>query len=326
MLAVVLFAALAACSSPPPPAPIPAPDKPRSEAPTPTRLAATPGPTLAGTCDASAGVWRGDVLWVADDEHNRLHRFDPQGTPLGALPLGDAFAAMRGDEADLEGVARIGDVVWWIGSHDRGKGTTPRPARQRLAPVRLGDETITAAGSLRTDLLSRLAAHEALAPVLAATEGHTSKHPDGLSIEGLAASDDGLWIGFRAPLRHGHALVVPVRDPAGAAEVGPPVWLDLSGRGVRAMERVGDALYLVAGPVDGGGPFALYRWSPGSEPEPIDLSLGALRPEGLAWHEATGRLWLLSDDGGLPMGDDDCKDLPRAKRQARTAWWSPTTP
>lgn len=279
----------------------------------------TPGPSLHGTCDASAGVWLGDTLWVADDERNELLRFPADGSEPVPVDLSASFPQLRGEEADLEAVASLGGRIWWVGSHDRGKGTKPKKARQRL----FSTTPRGAAGKLRADLLQRMASHPQVAPVLAATAHHTSKHPAGLSIEGLVGLDDTLWVGFRAPVVDGKALVVPITDPAGTAEAGPPTWLDLGGRGVRAMEAVGGEVILVAGPPDGRGSFALYRWQPGAPPEPIEVDLGDLRPEGLAWNATDASLWLLSDDGSLEREGHRCKDLPVARRRARTARWTP---
>jgi len=313
-----------ACASSPPPVAIPAPPKPTEAPPPPAPPAATsvtPGPTLMGTCDASAGRWHEGLLQVADDERNDLLLFDADGLLARAVPLAGAFPALVGKEADLEAVARHSDHTWWIGSHDRGKGTSPREARQRLF-----QHDGTTAGVLRTDLLERLAQHEEVARVLAATEGITSKHRSGLSIEGLAADDDGLWVGFRAPVVDGRALVVHVADPAGGAIPSAPVWLDLGGRGVRALERVGSRIYVVAGPAEADGAFAVYRWAPGTPDTEQVLSsqqLGSLRPEGLALEPSTGTLWLLSDDGGLEIEGRTCKKLPPAARRARTAIFTP---
>ena len=271
----------------------------------------TPGPTLRGTCDASAGVFDGDRLWVADDERDVLLAFDRSGAPQGQL---DLEAALGGDgkESDFEGVARSPKGTWWIGSHDRGKGTEPAPGRQQLVLVDLATGEVL---HRRTDLLSVLGASPELGPVLAATRGHTSKDPGGFSIEGLAWADEALWVGLRAPVVDGKALLVTLSDPEGQAQVRQVRRLDLGGRGIRALETHGGALWIVAGPPDEGD-FALYTLR-GEQLEKVDVALGDLRPEGLVSDGAT--LWVLSDDGGVDVDGKACKKLPLDQRRARTA-------
>lgn len=276
---------------------------------------------LAGLCDASAGVSLDGVLYVADDEHNRLHRFDLEGIAHEPLDLGTLLPPLAGrKEADLEGATLRGEAAWFIGSHDRGKSTEPKASRQRLFALAVEADGLRAHGPVRTDLLERLAAEPTLGPLLAATAGHTSKDAAGFSIEGLATAPAGLWVGFRAPVVDGDALLVELAAPEGEATAHPPQRLALGGRGIRALENVGDDLLVVAGPAGDAGSFALYRRAADGGVAALDVDLGTLRPEGLV---AVGdRFLLLSDDGGLDRGGTRCKDLPREARQARTAWLS----
>lgn len=310
---------LAACATPPPPAPIGAPSP--TPAPHDTRPRLTEGPRLAGLCDASAGIAVDGVLYVADDERNQLHRFDLEGIAHEPLDLAPIFPAMAGpDEADLEGATAFGGAAWFVGSHDRGKGKKPKESRQRLFALAIDREGPRRYGPLRTDLLDRLAGEPTLAAVLAATEGHTSKDPSGFSLEGLATAPSGLWLGLRAPLVDGHALLIELSDPSGTATAHPPLRLDLDGRGIRALENDGDGLLVVAGPPGDAGTFAMFRRGAEGDLTALDVDLGTLRPEGLV---AVGeRYLLLSDDGGLDRGGTRCKDLPAEARQARTAWLS----
>lgn len=127
----------------------------------------------------------------------------------------------------------------------------------------------------------------------------------GLKIEGLADSADGqLLIGFRNPVREGKALVVVLRNPqqvasGSAATFGPPIGLDLGGRGVRAIERLDSGYLIVAGPNADEGDFWLYRWSgqAGDAPQRVpDLAFGTLRPEAIVAWPQTGLVLILSDD------------------------------
>ena len=112
----------------------------------------------------------------------------------------------------------------------------------------------------------------------------------GLNIEGLAATPaGGLLIGFRNPIRHGKALIVPLNNPASVvegarAELGDPIELDLEGRGIRSLELVGTTYLVVAGPPPDVGSFALFRWSGDkqTDPEPLSIFLREdLKPEAL---------------------------------------------
>jgi hypothetical protein len=302
----VISLLLLACASEPP-KPIAAPPR----APRAREVRLVEGPTLVGLCDASAGAYDGRELWVADDESNELHRFRLDGTPTTRVDLSSIHPSMAGKEADLEGAATVSGRVWWVGSHDRGKGTTPRTERQRLF-------TIDEPPVLHVDLLDRLEAHDELGPLLKATHGITSKATDGFSIEGLApAHDQALWVGMRAPLVDGEALLA--RFDLASHSVDALHRVDLDGRGIRALAHDGsDGLWVVAGPPADAGDFALFHLRPGAAPQPVSVPLGSLRPEGLV--RIDERYLLLSDDGNVRMGDDKCKDLSDDQQRARTAW------
>lgn len=274
---------------------------------------------LTHLCDASAGVFdravvdRG-VLTVGEDEHNELHQYALDGSPLARLTL-----PMGPREVDIEGATLRADGSWWVGSHDRGKDTEPKPGRQHLFRVPPG---AIAPDIDRTDVLALMAAPADFAPVLAATAGHTSKDVSGFSIEALHGDADGLWIGLRAPIVDGKAQLVHLADPAGAARIDRVVAVDLGGRGFRALEAHQGALYVAAGPAADEGDFALFVLDglDTAQPvaTPVAIELGSLRPEGLV--STPQGLLLLSDDGGVKIGGTSCKKLPATERRARTAW------
>jgi len=268
-----------------------------------------PGPDLQGTCDASTATAlpRGGFL-VGDDEHNRLFSFDADGAPHPPLEL-----PFDGKELDLEGSARAADGIWWVASHDRGKGTEPKPSRQHL--LRTDDAGTVLAD--HTDLWSHLVQHAVLGPLLRATEGTTSKDVSGFSVEALHVDGASIWLGLRAPIVDGKALLVQL-DPASRA-VGTVHFVDLGGRGFRALEPHGSALYGIAGPADDDGDFRLFTLElPAARPVLLDIDVGSIRPEGLV--SLPEGLLAISDDGKVDRSGTPCRDLPQEARFARTLW------
>jgi hypothetical protein len=253
-------------------------------------------------------------------------------------------------EMDLEGAARLGPLVYWIGSHSAGEGSgtagAPRPNRQRLFATRLGLEsgdkgkgvavTVEPVGRPYQTLLADLEADPRYAPFgLDQAAKRPGKAKDGLNIEGLAATPNGqLLIGFRNPLPQGKALVAPLTNPGAvlageAARFGEPVLLELGGLGIRSLEMVNGSLLIVAGPSGPGNPkngpaisSALYRWNGQFESAPellrlfgTELGKSLFNPEALFVEGDS--LVLLSDDGKLAIDGKRCENLPRPKQRFR---------
>lgn len=277
-----------------------------------------------GMCDASAAVALDDDHFVvASDEDNAL-RVYRRGQPfaLATLPLASTLGTAR--ESDLEGAARVGQRIYWISSHGRNSSGKVREDRYRFFATEIDDATVPPKLKPPTaridDLLHQLIGAESLAPWrLSAAARLAPESAGGLNIEGLAATAEGhLLIGFRNPVRDGKALVVALRNPeqsmaGAAASFGPAFALDLGGRGVRSIERIGASYLVVAGPTADRGDFALYRWSGQAADDPQRVStvaLGTLRPEVLFVWPRSGQVQLLSDDGGIESGGVPCKDRP----------------
>lgn len=297
--------------------------------------------TYFGLCDASAAIAVGTSEFVvASDEDNvlRTYRLDKTDAPVGELDLTDFLRAEGGSpEVDIEGAARVGDRIFWIGSHSANRRGKSRPDRRRFFATDVkvvGDVvTLVPVGEPYTGLVHDFAR----LPGLEGADIHAAakiapKEAGGLSIEGLGAGPDGtLLIGFRNPIVGGKALLVPLQNPddvinGNKAVLGAPVWLSLDGRGVRSIEyapALGSYL-LVAGAAGNGGQFGLYQWS-GAPAADATLMAGAdldgLQPEGLAIYPGGGRrVQVFSDDGTRPLAGDVCKDLPAASRRFRTRW------
>ncbi len=280
-----------------------------------------------GLCDASAAVaLDAKHFVVADDEHNRLTIYRRgEAKAVGQVEL-DGF--LKTDkEADLEGSALVGNRIYWIASHARNSAGKVREDRQRFFATDIRGHTVEPVGQPYTGLLADLLAAPALAPLkLSDAAGRAAEAAGGFNIEGLASAPDGsLLIGLRNPIPQGRALVIPLLNPTeliagkGPARFGSAIRLDLGGRGVRSIDRVGTGYLIAAGPPADEGSFALFRWSgkPNDMPTPVKADLGTLRPEALfAWPD--GQITLLSDDGGVMVGRRACKDADRGKRGFRT--------
>jgi Protein of unknown function (DUF3616) len=296
-----------------------------------------------GLCDASAAVdVGGSHFVVADDERDvlQIYRYGV-AHPVQSLDLADYLGNRKSNgksvEADLEGAARIGDRIYWISSHARtSKGDRLDTHRHRLFYTELshqpGPATLSpGAGRPFTGLLQSLLADFRYAPLLAAAVKSGPGRGGGLNIEGLSATAaGGLLVGFRGPLPQGLALVAHLLNPQAlvgqrveSAQWGQPLLLDLGGRGIRSMERVGAQYVIVAGPSahgwSGPGPaYVLYQWSgQASEPPVLQQAL----PEGFHFEavfavgEPVQQLMLLSDDGSQQVnGAVACKDKRVAAR------------
>jgi len=280
----------------------------------------------SGAPDGSAGVASGMSHFIdACDEDNllRLYQSDTDGRPKVLLDLNQflGFPKDNGEfkECDLEGAARIGDRIYWIGSHSRsGKKGKVQPSRQVLFATKVtgvGEETkLELVGKPFKGLQNALIDDERLKSFrLEEAAEKKPEEPGGLNIESLCADGQSLLIGFRNPVPDGKALLVPLKNPAAVIDsgaspmLGDPIRLDLHGLGIRDMAPWREAFIIVAGDfrdgkAEGAQPSMLFRWSGKSSdaPAPLDGDLGDLNPEGVVVYGegAETRLQLLSDDGG----------------------------
>ena len=280
-----------------------------------------------GAVDGSAGADVGYGFFVgATDEDNTLRLYDVNGEPCPkTLDVGvsEAVKCALGlekiKECDLEGAAKIGDLIFWIGSHGRNKDAEEKKERQVLFATKLRDigkdAKLEIAGKVYTQLLDDLLKDPALEPFdLAKAVTLAPKDKGALNIESLAADGSKLWIGFRNPKNKAEeALLVPLLNPTeiirgGArAKLGDPVTLKLGGLGVRDMVAWNDGFLIIAGDfVDrykpGAKPSCVFSWKPGTEPKDIGVDFGDLNPEAIMvmGEGDKARILILSDDGTYP--------------------------
>ena len=316
--------------------------------------AQTPGQifTYRGACDGSAAVALDqDRFAVADDDSNVLNVYQIGKPDARALNLDqfleaplkkkqpgpDGKPAFK--EADIEGAARIGDRIYWIGSHGRDSDGDAEPGRARLfatrivsdpAGPRLEPVNSVAYKALREDMfgdetLKPLKLAEAYAPDKK-KNGPPPESDNGFNIEGLAATTDGrLLIGFRNPRPGDKAVVIRLDNPAevvdGKKAVFGKTWQleNLAGRGIRSIERINNTYVIVAGPhLDAEDskikpPFALYTWSGADDdnkPAEIkDVTIPAdFTPEAVFAIPGSANMMLLSDDGSKACKKADKPD------------------
>lgn len=316
--------------------------------------AQTPGQIFIyrGACDGSAAVALDqDRFAVADDDSNVLNVYQIGKPDARALNLDqfleaplkkkqpgpDGKPAFK--EADIEGAARIGDRIYWIGSHGRDSDGDAEPGRARLfatrivsdpAGPRLEPVNSVAYKALREDMfgdetLKPLKLAEAYAPDKK-KNGPPPESDNGFNIEGLAATTDGrLLIGFRNPRPGDKAVVIRLDNPAevvdGKKAVFGKTWQleNLAGRGIRSIERINNTYVIVAGPhLDAEDskikpPFALYTWSGADDdnkPAEIkDVTIPAdFTPEAAFAIPGSANMMLLSDDGSKACKKADKPD------------------
>ena len=263
--------------------------------------------TSSGSSDASTALAL-DANWmiVGDDEASVLRIFPRAG---GAAVKEWSFSSSIGSalELDLEASTRIGDTLYFTGSHSNKKDGTEENNREHLFAVTVSGtgadtqftyvgEYAGLEGALKTWDSSNV--HGKGANYFGLTASSTGVIPElvnGFSIEGMTASQDGtqLFLGFRAPLTdtgtREKALIVPVAVSGliggSTPTFGAPIELDLGGRGIRSIEKAatGNDYLILAGPAGAASStvpndFRLYRWDGASTtPTELDVALDSLR-------------------------------------------------
>jgi hypothetical protein len=294
--------------------------------------------THYGLCDASAAVALDNSLFVlGGDEDNvlRVYRRGESGKALQEFDLTDFVKpAKKNPEVDIEGAAQLGDTVFWIGSHGTNKNGKPAPNRRRLFATKFtmsgGRVAMEPVGNPYTTLVDDLVSAPHLKKYKFAEAASTiPKSPEGLNIEGLAATPDGkLLIGFRAPIVEGKALIIPLDNPGEViqrdrAKLGTPVELDLGGLGIRSIDYwpARKEYLIVAGPyAKGSGRVYLWSGQPDDgarEVTGIDLKGWAIEAA-IIYPDLAGRsAQLVSDDGAMP----ECEDLKKGEIPRFRAGW-----
>jgi hypothetical protein len=293
--------------------------------------------TFEGACDASGAVPVDERHFaVADDEDNVIRIYDAVagGKPVRRSNLSKQLALDRkGAESDIEAATLLNGHAYWLSSHGRNSRGEVDPDRSLLITTDLPalDSKLEVQGRVYRQLLADLEESPSLRGYdLRHAAELAPKSPGGLNLEGLTATPEGtLLIGFRNPIPHGRALIVPLLNPSaleqetGRLALGAPVELDLGGLGVRALSFWRGSYLIAAGPAGHEGPVRLYRWpGPGSLPSlAAEAALEDIHPEAFFTAESNDEILVLSDDGGRHIRGRPCKKLDQKKHKHFRGLW-----
>ena len=227
-----------------------------------------------------------DYMWVGDDEDQSIRLYDrnKSGLPLTEIDFNADLGSTA--EIDIEGSFKNGNTIFWMGSHESVSRavlfTTVESGTGANATLSYGDKYT----SLRNDLLAwdNGNSHGLGTDFFGLNTGFEL---EALSLE--PGSSTTAYLGFRAPLVSGEALIVPVTNftalpgaGSGSATFGTPITLDLEGRSLRSMECNANGCILIGGPVGTTGDFKLFTWTGNGAdaPEPRAADLTALQTAG----------------------------------------------
>ena len=260
-----------------------------------------------GVCDASTALAiDANTMLVGDDENQtlRLYSRSNSGPAIAGfnmnpfLGLTDLYSDGTPKEVDLEASTRVGNRIYWLGSHSHSYDAEVRTNRGRVFTTDLSgtgtNSALTFVGRydyLKADLINwdvsnghgKGANYYGLAVSGAPGSDPKALDGSGFNIEGLAmgpGSTNIAFVSLRAPLvpptNRVYALVVPVTNfaalaissatNAGFAQFGAPLELNLGGRGIRSIEGNSNGYLIAAGPpgVASGTPpsdFRLFTWN-----------------------------------------------------------------
>ncbi|MCI5223114.1 MAG: DUF3616 domain-containing protein [Candidatus Electrothrix sp. AR4] len=187
------------------------------------------------------------------------------------LQLGDES---EGNELDIEGIGVEENRIYVIGAHCRKRKKVKstrshKKNRKKFQYDKIEEEknrdwlyqvTIDTDGNALDK--QRITLRDIIKndPVLHLFTPIPSKE-NGVDIEGIAAKDGWVYIGFRGPVfRENYVPVMKLKfdDPEKTYNL---LYVELGGRGIRDIVSVSDGFLLLAGPVgDGSDSYQLYHW------------------------------------------------------------------
>ena len=197
--------------------------------------------------EASGGTKVGPTLVIAGDE-------EPSSLWIGNDLSSVQKTKVKGAKwDDMEGLAMASDTTFFgITSHSLTKKGKRRPQREQLILFSLKGSAIASekSWSLRETILSYLKVKLGSSINYEMASAGT---PDegGLNIEGLAYLEGKLFLGLRAPLTNDKkAIVLEISNPESNPVISNHMTVNLSGNGIRSLEKDGSKLILISGSMD----------------------------------------------------------------------------
>jgi hypothetical protein len=254
---------------------------------------------LKPRAELSGAVMHGNYLLVVsneaigkDEDRHAVQVFERDGDNAFRWVRDETIFKPDDDDtclyADFEGLALSGDRLYVLGSHSsshKKQKAGNSYKKNRKALLELETDSCKSRNSLLEfgiDAQARLTSpgrqiktkamlHDH--PVLGAFTALPSKE-NGVDIEGLAARDGALYLGFRGPVLRENFVPIARIDPSGNDDP-ELLFVKLGGRGVRDMAATTDGFLILAGPNgDQEWSFELYHW------DGRDMVTGTDRPQG----------------------------------------------
>lgn len=244
-----------------------------------------------------------DMFIVASAEDNvlRMYRVTAPFIPVSSFDLSSHLDVDPAIPVTIAGAAKVRDRIYWITSHSRDEKGKVRPERCRFFATTIteknGHVTIQPVGKPCKTLIHKLVNLNTVSTLgldKATRFGERERKrlapaDQGLNIGAICASHNSnmLYIAMRNPrpirVMTGtpHALIVPLDNAADVIEKGEDpifgegmLW-DLKGLGIVGFEYspAHGEYFVVAGPHDIQGAFALYRWSGMKAYPPVRITL-----------------------------------------------------
>jgi hypothetical protein len=174
--------------------------------------------------------------------------------PARTLRILETLTLLRsGSEIDIEAIAADGDCYYIVGSHGAAKVSgQQQPNRYRIFRLQVDRATGRPSGPLATSLRTASLADVLRADPVLGPHFAQPLQRRGVNVEGLAARNGRLYVGFRSPNLQGDALVMEIRADDVFGGVPRPTYmlhrLRLGpGLGIRDLAVIRSGFLLIAG-------------------------------------------------------------------------------
>ncbi len=248
--------------------------------------ASASGRYLYESADLSSAVDVGDGYALAvssEDNKIRLYQKSESGRPVKEFDFDGDIGSVN---ADLESMARSDNTLYVLGSHgNSSKDGALKPARDVMFTATIagsGSDTTLTFLAKRTGLRDDIKAWDvsngnALGFAAGQAAGKLANDPAGFNIEGFEMAPGSTttgYLGFRAPLKNGKAVVVPITNLnpmlTGTPTFGDAVLLDLGGRTIRDIRKNTDDEYLISAQDGSLNPeWKLFAWDGDRNHKPV---------------------------------------------------------